>query len=353
MADNYLITGYWGEPHVTAENDRGINAAMFGIGRFVLPVGQQFRAEYIGNNTIRLYDGMLMDNGAAAGIPFGEYVDLLIPNAGQGMNRNDLIVFQYSQDASTLIEKGEFVVVQGTETEGTATDPEFTQGDLLSTETAFEQMPLWRISVSGAAISAPTQLFTFHSGYLSASGGQFTTLNTLLKTPSSDAKIGIHNGSKAAEGAGIWLYGNNSSGQGKFSVQVYDVTSSTYRSLSGSPNGDLMWDGGYLNPPMVAGTEYKTAERYQGKAVYTKLIDAGALPNTTAKTLSIGVATPNIIFYDAIVQDGTYTVKLPLITAGTTPTIDAVFYIKNGTGTFATYKDMSGYNAKILLKYTK
>ena len=83
MADNYLITGYCGEPHVTAENDRGIHAAMFGTGRFVLPVGEQFKAEYIGNNTIRMYDGKLMDNGAAAGIPVGEYVDFLITNTGQ------------------------------------------------------------------------------------------------------------------------------------------------------------------------------------------------------------------------------------------------------------------------------
>ena len=86
MADNYLITGYWGEPHVTAENDRGINAAIFGAGRFVLPVGEQFKAEYIGNNTIRMYDGKLMNNGAAGGIPVGEYIDLPIANAGQGMN---------------------------------------------------------------------------------------------------------------------------------------------------------------------------------------------------------------------------------------------------------------------------
>lgn len=164
MADNYLITGYWGEPHVTAENDRGINAATFGIGRFVLPVGQKFNAEYIGNNTIRLYDGKLVDNGAVAGIPNGEYVDLLIPNAGQGLNRNDLIVFQYIQDASTLIEKGEFVVVHGAETEETATDPELTQGDLLSTETAFEQMPLWRVSVSGGAIAAPVRVFEIVNG---------------------------------------------------------------------------------------------------------------------------------------------------------------------------------------------
>ena len=162
MANNFLITGYWGEPHVTAENDRGINAAMFGTGRFVLPVGDQFKAEYIGNNTIRMYDGKLMDNGAAAGIPAGEYVDLLIANAGQGMKRNDLIVFQYSQDASTMIESGTFVVVQGTETSGTAVDPVLTQSDLLTNKASFDQMALYRVSVSGTAISAPVKVFNVY-----------------------------------------------------------------------------------------------------------------------------------------------------------------------------------------------
>lgn len=160
MADNYLITGYWGEPHVTAENDRGINAAIFGPGRFVLPVGEQFKAEYIGNNTVRIYDGKLTDNGAAAGIPAGRYIDLTIPEAGQGMKRNDIIAFQYSKDVSTLIESGSFVVISGTETSGTAEDPELTQADLLSDEATFDQMALWRIPVSAAAISDPVQLFT-------------------------------------------------------------------------------------------------------------------------------------------------------------------------------------------------
>ena len=159
MADNYLITGYCGKNHVTAENDRGIHAGIFGAGRYVLPVGNQFKAENIGSNTIRIYDGKLVDNGAAAGIPAGEYIDLVVPNASQGMNRNDLIVFQYSQDSSTMIESGTFVVVQGTETSGTAVDPELTQEDLLSGNATFDQMALWRIPVSTSAISSPVQLF--------------------------------------------------------------------------------------------------------------------------------------------------------------------------------------------------
>lgn len=172
MTENYLITGYWGEPHVTAENDRGINAAIFGAGRFVLPVGEKFRAEYIGNNTIRIYDGKLMDNGAAAGIPAGSYVDLLIANAGQGMKRSDIIAFQYSQDASTLVESGAFVVIQGTETSGTAVDPALTQNDLLEGDAAFDQMPLYRVPVSGTTISAPVKLFAVSKSIADLSGGE-------------------------------------------------------------------------------------------------------------------------------------------------------------------------------------
>lgn len=159
MENNYLITGYWGEPHVTPENHRGFNAAIFGPGRFVLPVGEQFRAEYIGNNTVRLYNGKLLDNGALAGIPVGTYVDLLIPEAGQGMKRNDLIIFQYKKDASTLVESGDFVVVSGVESVDVASDPQLAQQDLLTDEATADQMALYRIPVDGAIIGAPVKLF--------------------------------------------------------------------------------------------------------------------------------------------------------------------------------------------------
>ena len=179
MADNYLITGYWGEPHVTAENDRGINAGIVGAGRFVLPVGKQFKAEYIGNNTVRLYDGKLVDNGAAGGIPAGEYVDLFVANASQGMNRNDLIVFQYEQNVSTLTEKGTFVVIQGTETSGTAADPTLRQEDLLSGNATFDQMALWRVSVSTGTISTPVQLFDVSKSIAKAGTGKNIVANAI------------------------------------------------------------------------------------------------------------------------------------------------------------------------------
>lgn len=160
MADNYLITGYWGEPHVTPENDRGINASIFGAGKFVLSVGERFRGELVGNNTFRLYDGKLMINGAAAGIPAGEYVDLSIPYASQGMMRSDIVAFQYEKDPSTLVETGKFVVVHGEEVplptdpdgEQLPPDPVLTTEDLLSDKATFDQFALWRVMATEVSL---------------------------------------------------------------------------------------------------------------------------------------------------------------------------------------------------------
>ena len=44
----------------------------------------------------------------------------------------------------------------------------------------------------------------------------------------------------------------------------------------------------WVNPPMVVGTEYRTTERYTNKAVYTKLIWFGTLPNAGEKSVEHG-----------------------------------------------------------------
>ena len=41
----------------------------------------------------------------------------------------------------------------------------------------------------------------------------------------------------------------------------------------------------WINPPMQLGVEYRTTERHNGKPVYTKLVDCGAMPNNTLKTI--------------------------------------------------------------------
>ena len=50
-----------------------------------------------------------------------------------------------------------------------------------------------------------------------------------------------------------------------------------------------------VNPPMHVGVEYRTKERYLGKAVYTKLVDLGYLPNTSRKLIEHGARGVKII----------------------------------------------------------
>ena len=46
----------------------------------------------------------------------------------------------------------------------------------------------------------------------------------------------------------------------------------------------------WVNPPMKLGVEYRTVERYNGKPVYAKLLNFGALPNSTSKSFAHGIS---------------------------------------------------------------
>lgn len=163
--------------------------------------------------------------------------------------------------------------------------------------------------------------------------------------------IGIFNGFGAAEGAGLWLYNNNHSNKGRFRLQVYDKDNSKYKAFDGLPNGDLLWDGGYINTNMTIGVEYKMCERHNGSQVYAKLLNGGALPNNASKTINAGLTPNKVISIEAMVTDGTYSLKLPYIFA--TGEIRAIVYNKNGNITITTMADLSAYTATILVKYIK
>lgn len=58
--------------------------------------------------------------------------------------------------------------------------------------------------------------------------------------------VAVNNGNSPANGAGLWVYGNDhatENNRGKFRLQVYDEATSTYRQLDGSPDGLLKWNG--------------------------------------------------------------------------------------------------------------
>ena len=411
MADNYLITGYWGEPHVTAENDRGFNAAVFGVGKFVLPVGEMFRAEYIGNNTVRVYDGKLINNGALAGIPAGEYIDLLIPEAGQGMKRNDLIIFQYSQDASTLIESGVFVVLSGAETSGTAVDPALTESDLLTNTATFDQMALWRVPVSGTVISAPEQVFEVHgltnvdntpdtekyvkyaqtAGEAQKVGSGLTvrfnggrTENTDMWTydGSTSRTVNITPDKIGAAPAGYGLGGvatrtenwdtaidngfyfgitNSPDGAWWYGYAVRDgedpnrVTQTAYRegiicTRTGTVDSLPLWE--YGNPPMVPGVEYRAAKRHNGKAVYEKVIEVNSLPANTYTDVWFADDATELVDLRVVAHSGEWEHVLPLFNDSGARIVYASRF-NSRIRIYSMNTDSSGSSGTIYVSYTK
>ena len=90
---------------------------------------------------------------------------------------------------------------------------------------------------------------------------------------------------------------------------IHQVVSKAYvndnlvcsRSYYGGEYGPWEWD----NPPMVLGVEYRTTERYQGKAVYVAVVDIGTLPNKTLKSVEHNIFCTNIIRFSGAKSDGT------------------------------------------------
>ena len=117
-----------------------------------------------------------------------------------------------------------------------------------------------------------------------------------------------------------------------------------------SNDGGATWsEWEYDNPPMVAGFEFRTTERWQGKAVYAKLCSLGNLPNDTQKTVAdLADHINTLVSADVVVCSGERNfINHPSVTC----------YVANEYGSryavVTTNTDMSAYTANLMLKYTK
>lgn len=153
-----LVTGYWGQNHVTAEQEADLNAGIFGSGFYVPPVGEKMRAEAVTSNQVRIFDGIFVGYGRQASIEEGGYENVTIENGTAGLLRNDMIVIKYNKDEESGIESVAFDVLKG-QTGSTAQDPVPNNQDIRAG--AFEsEMPLYRVKLNGLAIEAIEPLFT-------------------------------------------------------------------------------------------------------------------------------------------------------------------------------------------------
>ena len=150
-----LVTGHAGKAHATAEQAAGLNAGILGLDDYVLNVHDKFEITVVSANKVTIGTGELVMQGRH--VSQGTPEDLIVTNGSQGQKRNDLIVCRYAK-GSQSVESAKLVVVRGTPTTGTPTDPAVNTTSPLDGGTTYD-MPLYRIPLDGITIGTPVALF--------------------------------------------------------------------------------------------------------------------------------------------------------------------------------------------------
>ena len=150
-----LVTGHANKAHATAEQAAGLNAGILGLDDYVLNVHDKFELTVVSANKVTIGTGELVMQGRH--VSQGTPEDLIVTNGSQGQKRNDLIVCRYAK-GSQSVESAELVVVRGTPTTGTPTDPTLNTTSPLDGGTTYD-MPLYRIPLDGITIGTPVPLF--------------------------------------------------------------------------------------------------------------------------------------------------------------------------------------------------
>ena len=172
-----IITGYKGTPHITSQQDRDINSAIFTNGVYILNIGSKMAATVVSANEVTIADGLIIAQGCAAEIARGTSESMTIDNGTQGQLRKDLIVLRYTKDASTGVEDMELDVIKGTPATSNPSVPTYTSGSIADGDTLVE-FPLYTVNISGITIQSVTR----NAGYIEiASKSALDTAKTALQ----------------------------------------------------------------------------------------------------------------------------------------------------------------------------
>ena len=192
-----LVTGHAGKAHATAEQAAGLNAGILGLDDYVLNVHDKLKITVVSANKVTIGTGELVMQGRH--VSQGTPEDLIVTNGSQGQKRNDLIVCRYTK-GSLNIESAKLVVVRGTPTTGTPTDPAVNTTSPLDGGTTYD-MPLYRIPLDGITIGTPVALFNVLKP-------MSDVWDSLTQMP--DIESGMFIGSTSVNGAVLIKWGRHS-----------------------------------------------------------------------------------------------------------------------------------------------
>lgn len=145
-----IVTGYTGSPHITSNDQQGLNQGAFGVDSYVLNVGQKFEATLNTATTVTIEDGEGMMQGVHFRIDPGETEMVTISPGTPDYNRIDLICARYTKDSTTGVEAVELVVIEGTPSESTASEPAYNTGDIRMGDSLVD-FPLYKVMLTGVS----------------------------------------------------------------------------------------------------------------------------------------------------------------------------------------------------------
>ena len=192
-----LVTGHAGKAHATAEQAAGLNAGILGLDDYVLDVHDKLKITVVSANKVTIGTGELVMQGRH--VSQGTPEDLIVTNGSQGQKRNDLIICRYAK-GSQSVESAKLVVVRGTPTTGTPTDPALNTTSPLDGGTTYD-MPLYRIPLDGITIGTPVPLFNVLKP-------MSDVWDSLTQMP--DIESGMFIGSTSVNGAVLIKWGRHS-----------------------------------------------------------------------------------------------------------------------------------------------
>ena len=145
-----LIDGRAGKPHISGDDLGNFKAGFVGIEGYVLETENKLAA------TLESANKLTINTGAAIMPTSGRHVRITSPetvtiqSGTQGQKRNDLVVLRTATSSdNTTVETANIIVIKGTPTTGTPTDPSINNGDL----------KLYRLSLDGISVENPVPLF--------------------------------------------------------------------------------------------------------------------------------------------------------------------------------------------------
>lgn len=157
-----LVTGYYGEPHISSDDISSYNIASGGDGCFAFDKGSVFAGSVTGSNTVTIADGDAVLQGHHVRIAPGYTESVTVASGSQGTYRKDAICLRYSMDLSTAIESAELVCIQGTSatSASAAVAPAVTGEPYSDGSHRIIDMLLYVASLSGTTLSLSAAKFT-------------------------------------------------------------------------------------------------------------------------------------------------------------------------------------------------